>query len=151
MAKRKRLHSSRSSHLRVVSPRRETFAFAKPPRLPRLLPLLVQHSGEDRRFYAPSKLNRVYRSLSGVTVAPRPRFWRDYINARQAFRPRNVAYSASPSRRSSVRDLDVRLFLPPDAVVCARRKIRRSVIFARGRGGTRVRKSVSRSQILCPR
>lgn len=124
--------------------RRDAFVIAKRPRLPRLLSALVFHSGEDLRRHVPQKAFRPLRSVSGAAVYPRVRF---------RYLPRNQPSYGDPYRFGSrSRSLSFDFVLPRHAVVCARRRIRKEVMFARnkaGRRGQRRPRRSSRSSLVC--
>lgn len=137
----------RSSTIRGSSiARRDTFDIAKPTlrRLPRLLPIFVATSGEDHRVHLPRQSIRRLRSLSGASISPVVRF-------RSV--PRNVKSIRDVySRGVASRHMSFDFVLPRSAVVCARRKIRKEVIFAKGkagRGGQRRPRRNARSYLVC--
>lgn len=113
-------------------------------RLPRLLPRLVAASGEDHRVHLPKNAIRRLRNLAAVPVRPRVRF-RSLPRNAKAYRDVYLGGLRSKS-------LSFDFVLPRDAVVCARRKIRREVIFAKGkagRGGQRKPRFNERSKLVC--
>jgi len=106
--------------------RRVTYDNANRSRLPRklLVPLLISNVGQDLRRFNPTTRSKnasqslfKHRTIHGRHVVPRavvrnyPRSRNLYNHARNDFR---VTYS-----------------LPPSAIICAKRKIRREVIFAK--------------------
>ena len=132
-------HSRNNPSLRVVA-RRDTFPIAN-----RRLPRLIALSGEDHRRFHPMRENRPLKRLDGSPAFLRLRL-RTFRNLK---RVRNLALR--PRRRSMDR-LQVELAIPRDAVICARRRVRKSVLFAKrkaGRGGQRPPRRNFNSQIVC--
>jgi hypothetical protein len=96
-------------------------------RLPKkiIIPNLIRYSQEDLRRYHPMGRRRPLTTFSG-----RRFLFRHVIgNLRRSLKSR------SRSKHSIYSPFHVRIFAPPDAVICAKRNVRREVIFARGKGG----------------
>lgn len=148
----KKRSSRRSASVRSGS--RRDYSIANPipsmlPRLPRpdllIRSYLVKQSGEDFRRPHPRGKSRSLRSLSGRIVRPRPHV-----------RPRVRLHRDARTRRfvPAVVDLFVEHRLPRDAVICARRNIRKEVLHAlgkAGRGGQRPPRRTANSDIHCDR
>lgn len=140
---------NRSRYSKPTQARRDLY-IVKPriakPRLPRrlLLSSLVSSSTEDFRRYHPNVSFRKFRDLSGGVV--RPRHLIGVVPRRSPFLRRVVF------RRARSDSLNVVSTLPRSAVICARRKIRKEVIFAKGkagRGGQRSPRRNARSSVVC--
>lgn len=123
-------HSDRTN-FRFVPARRVAFRNTNP--LPLSLPrrFVVPFRNnlsliEDRRRYHPHGFNRSYRALDGRRLVPRHR-----IRSTRYVLPNDVRAFPILADLRSYREL------PRDAVICARRRIRREVILALGYGGRR--------------
>lgn len=116
--------------------------FSRPILLPRrILPSLSLTQIEDRRRYHPHGVNRSFRSVYGHRVIPR-----------SIIRYRPYSGPSIGRRFPLLADLSEHRVLPRDAVICARRKIRREVLIAlghAGRAGQRRPKFNDNSNVRC--
>lgn len=107
-----------------------------------ILPSLVNFIGEDHRRFHPNGPNRRLRLLSGRPILPTPVIG-GYSRPKHSGRPRLF----DPFR--------VNFVVPRTAVICVRRQIRKEVMFATGRGGSRRPQKRphlnSNSSIICRR
>jgi hypothetical protein len=103
-------------------------------RLPRLIPILIKQSGEDFRRFHPERSLRPLRSLSGRPIRPRPTVTYKKI---KTYSPKLMMGSYK---------------IPQDAVICAKRNVRKSVLFAKnkaGRAGQKTPRFNENSQLQC--
>ena len=107
------------------SRRVDTYNANRRRRLPRrrLLQTLVTLTGEDQRRYHPYETTRQYSTISGRHIRP---------YAVVAFSTRKPVARSSNALKESYK---VNFYLPSSAVLCARRKIRREVLFANNKTG----------------
>lgn len=112
MAKKRKSNSSKLNQRKSMAVR-DNYSYITKLRLHRL-PLLSTRLRviQDLRTSHPLSVSRPLLSTRGDIVRPRPRVLKNF----------NVINN-----------------LPKEALVCARRKIRKEVIFASGRGGSKVR------------
>lgn len=156
-----KLHPKFGTNLRAparIAPRRVTYRRNANRRLPRhsLIKVLIHNSGEDLRRYAPTKPYKPLRALDGRMIVSRPQVMPIYRVIRKpavkVLKRGRIQVLKPALRRKVVTGVQFRSVFPADAVVCARRHVRKSVIhalgFAGGRGQKTPRHNVN-SKIIC--
>lgn len=134
MAKRRSSKSSNGTVLRTV-PARRVFSHNTNLPLPRRLFALSFTPITDYRRFHPHGINRSYRSVDGRRVTPRYSVQRTRYRAPTVRRPFPLF--------ADIRDVPV---LPRSAVICARRRSRKEVMFATGNAGRRGQRKPHRNE-----
>jgi hypothetical protein len=142
MAKRRRI-SKTNRYGGFATGRRVTYDNANRRRLPLkvIRSTAIATVGDDARR-SPKVQRYLYPTLSGRRVAPLAT-----VNIPMSHKTRRAARSNTNSRL-----WDVKYILPESSVLCARRKVRREVIFATnnaGRSGQKRPKYNQNSKISC--